>query len=325
LRLIGTLLPVFAGATSANAQPRDDGAHDRYKGMPEGYVIIEGDIAVPEDFPGRGSYASNLWPDGIVPYIFDEDVSQAQRNVALAAMAEWEAVAGVDFVEWDTQLWWIYIMNSDGNWSEVGWQGMWGQDIGILDWDEFIVAHELGHALGYWHEQSRADRDNYVLIHWDRIEEGKEHNFEIHEDQGPFGSGDYGPYDFDSLMHYNQCAFSICDVACWGDLQNCRTITVLPPNEHWQDDIGQQDHLSYWDATLMSFLYPFPHYRFVDHTHSGDEYGTFFEPFRTFVDGYAETPEGGVLWIQPGPYSAVGTWSTPMTIRAPLGGVTLCP
>lgn len=71
-------------------------------------------------------------------------------------------------------FWTLRISHKFRCWSYVGDDGV-GQDVSIgagCD-TKAIVEHELLHALGFYHEQSRSDRDDYVKIWWDQIEEGE--------------------------------------------------------------------------------------------------------------------------------------------------------
>lgn len=327
-------------------------------GIPPGYKVIEGDIIVPEDFsygggPESATYATNLWSGGLVRYEFDSNVTQQSwKDMAQAAMADWEVVANVDFQHCANDdcgfiLSHLHIQDASGNNSLVGDQDlMIEQPVNIASWNsEFIIAHELGHALGLWHEQSRSDRVNYVTINYNNVaqtccDNGPcDFNFDFWTDMGPFGSGEYGPYDYDSVMHYGRCAFSICCVGCVACTcpAGCETITVQTgitidmPNlvgcntpATCQALLGQRTHLSYFDALFMSFLYPEADWRFVDADYSGTQNGTtFFEPYEQFGAGYANTPESGVLWVQPGTYLAIGTYDKAITINGPIGGVTL--
>src|SRR5690606_27249705 len=66
------------------------------------------------------------------------------------------------------------------------------------------VVHEILHAAGFMHEQSRSDRDEYVTIMWDEIAAGQAQNFA----QRPQLLQDIGAYDYDSILHYSTHSFS---------------------------------------------------------------------------------------------------------------------
>ena len=99
--------------------------------------------------------------------------------------------------------------------------------------------HEIGHAAGLWHEQSRSDRDQYVTIHWENITDNMKHNFDKRTDLGK----DFGAYDYGSLMHYGRMDFS----------KNGKA-TMTPKNS--SASIGQRSGFSKGDIAALNSLYP---------------------------------------------------------------------
>jgi hypothetical protein len=316
-----------------------------------GYVLIEGDIQIPLSLyngiihgePGAKSTFGNVtfW-GSTVPFDFVTTgggaVSPANQTAAINAMNAIAAIAGINFrpaVGGDANR--IRFQNSNFNSSPVGQQGG-AQIINMASWGaEFTICHEIFHSLGFWHEQSRSDRGTFVTINLNNIC-GSGISTACTAGTGPgqcclcvdnsgnciscafnfgiqAGSSTYGPYDFDSVMHYGR-----------GDF-NCNgldTITVNPPfNAQWQNNIGQRSHLSHFDAITCRGIYPFSGDRWLDRNAGGIFFfGTFFLPFNntTLAGALAGVPSGGTLFIKNGnSYSAVGTYTTPVTIDSPNG------
>ncbi|MFM9995167.1 MAG: M12 family metallopeptidase [Phycisphaerales bacterium] len=331
--LLGLAVPVAGQVAPQGVLLRD---------LTPGYVLVEGDIQVRLDrylavlSGAEATFGPAVyWGLGIVPYAFAANVSAANQQAMLNTMAMIEQRAGVDFREHGGDPNWIVIQDSAFNNSPVGVQGGW-QIINIADWgNPIIMAHELYHSLGFRHEQSRPDRDTFVTINTGNIcgaavcppgtGAGQccacvnalgqciscDFNFAIRSDASTFG-----PYDFDSFMHYGRADFS-----CNG----MDTITVNTPwNTQWQNAIGQRDHFSYLDAVVCRGLYPFDGDRWLDPNYFGVQVGTMLQPWNdTFATSLFFTPVGGTLWIKPGNYSAVGVYASNKWVQAPAGGVVL--
>ncbi len=257
-------------------------------------------------------------------------VSPNYQAAMVAAMGEWEAVASVDFVPYSTEASYIRISNSVFNRATVGVVGAAGPGtVEIVNWGEkYVMCHELAHALAFKHEQSRADRDDFVTINYQNISTTDcggscVGNFEPSTTASIYPASPWGAvYDFDSVMHYGQYYFSI-------DRGNLTTIDCNPGYESWQDLIGQRTHLSFWDITTMSYAYAPGNWVFL-HAQSPtpNPNGTFADPQTSFATAVQSVPSYGKLVIlYPDTYAASTSGArlitTPMQIEAPTGGVIL--
>ncbi|CEF59696.2 Astacin-like metalloendopeptidase [Strongyloides ratti] len=69
-----------------------------------------------------------------------------------------------------------------------------------------LILHEIGHALGLIHEQSRSDRDDYIAIDLENVKDDEKHNFQI---MNYSSYRNYSTqYDVKALMHYKPTDFA---------------------------------------------------------------------------------------------------------------------
>jgi hypothetical protein len=220
----------------------------------DGLAILEGDIVLGTESDVEqttealraeitGQVASGVvisgsqyrWPNCTVPYTIDPALPNQAR--VTDAIAHWIDKTNYNFVVRTTETDYVTFRPWTGCSSMVGRRG--GQQFVNLasGCTKGNTIHEIGHAIGFWHEQSREDRDAFVTVHWDKIQPGYEHNFNQHITDGD----DVGPYDYGSIMHYPRDAFSI---------DGSDTITPIDPTA----TIGQRTALSAGDIATANHL-----------------------------------------------------------------------
>lgn len=108
------------------------------------------------------------------------------------------------------------------------------------------IVHELLHSLGFYHEQSSWNRDDFVEVKEENILEGKEHNFRKYTEKQvtDFGVG----YDYGSVLHYSGFAFTKNGEA------------TIVPKLTTKDIMGQRVGMSKKDILKLRMMYKCPFY-----------------------------------------------------------------
>ncbi|CAH2093761.1 unnamed protein product [Euphydryas editha] len=170
----------------------------------------EGDILIPKYARNGVRDQSFRWPKGHIPYVIEGQYSQQQRDTIMKAIADYHRLTCIRFVPYSGQTDYIVIKSANtGCWSSVGRLGgrqeVNLQSPGCLS-KKGTVLHELLHAIGFMHEQSRPERDDFVKVKYENIKSGSENNFRKEDTKR---SNDFGiSYDYNSVMHYSEYAFS---------------------------------------------------------------------------------------------------------------------
>jgi hypothetical protein len=202
------------------------------------------------------------WPDGIIPFDILK-LNEDQAIQAKEAMKLWmDTGANIKFIPRTTESEYIFFTgktDAGNNTTFNGFRKGTRLNISITAfwWRQgpWMPAHELGHALGFFHEHQRWDRDRYVTIHYEHIKPGREFDY------------DWVPktnwivvtasYDCRSIMHYRTCWASRCESECKDGVGASPCAVIDPVGSEFDAVIGQwtDNKISKMDAEKLRLVY----------------------------------------------------------------------
>ena len=201
-----------------------------------------------------------LWSNKTIPYKISSIFSEKTKKVFHKAMKMWEDKTCLRFVPAEQHhVDYVEFVKSDKSCSSsIGRQGG-RQRINVVGWCETAghVAHEVGHCIGFWHEQSRPDRDEYVTIMNSHIKKGGHKNFAKIVGNKVDYQGT--TYDFGSIMHYPRFAFAKFPLCHFPACETIRLKSVVKYYNQGSPYIGQRISLSKQDIEQANRLYSCPH------------------------------------------------------------------
>ncbi|XP_055010777.1 hatching enzyme 1.2-like [Boleophthalmus pectinirostris] len=212
-------------------------------------MLIEGDIAIDNEAERNADPCTSRgckwgkYTDGkvYIPYYIANHFSSREKSIITRGLESFSSFSCIRFrPSRSSDRDWLSIESRDGCWSYVGRRG--GKQTVSLNRGGCLyhntVQHELLHALGFNHEQTRSDRDNHIRVLLENVVSGMEHNFNkiATLNQGT-------PYDYGSVMQYFRTAFS----------KNGKPTMIPIPNANV--NLGNAREMSSNDKKRLNSLY----------------------------------------------------------------------
>uniref|UniRef100_A0A8D0CQ20 Metalloendopeptidase n=1 Tax=Sander lucioperca TaxID=283035 RepID=A0A8D0CQ20_SANLU len=214
------LLLLLLGLSQALPLQEEGGKED--EGSDE--ILLEGDLLAPRTRNAIICYTQNcFWKKNssglvTVPFTMSREFTRSEKQLIVNALQGFHSKTCIRFVPRNNEIDYISVENKVGCYSYFGKVG--GRQMVSLQRQSCvyygIIQHEFKHALGFRHEHTRSDRDDYVKINWANIDPQM-------------------AYNFDNLLHQRE-----------GHHHPIPDANV---------QIGQSQSLSYWDITRINKLY----------------------------------------------------------------------
>ncbi len=147
------------------------------------------------------------WTNNTVVYR-TEGLSQSVMNELQKSMDEWENKTNIRFKERTNESTYVTISSNGRSCNcgvaTLGANGSRGFIRLGAKTTAVVIIHEIGHTLGYIHEQNRLDRDDHIIINFENIQQGAEDQF-FKSRTATLVTRDF---DINSTMMYGSYTFS---------------------------------------------------------------------------------------------------------------------
>ncbi|EFX78402.1 hypothetical protein DAPPUDRAFT_225443 [Daphnia pulex] len=167
----------------------------------------EGNDVIPFPFSGKNAYLSLKWPSASIPYEIDSTFDAKGRCAIGNAMNAYHKNTCIRFVPRTNEVDYVQINRLDITGFSCFTMGLGHYENYGAHTVNFSPAcfasqtgtamHELMHRVGFKHEHTRPDRDNYIDVIWANIAASVQAQYTIATDSDLILSYDYG-----SVMHY---------------------------------------------------------------------------------------------------------------------------
>lgn len=202
---------------SSKTQINDEEIQKQLTNLPKNDELFEGDIVMDNRLRDAVLGISKKsvmkekrikWPNGVLVYDVDPKFFKKGKELLSEAIKEFEARTCIKFKKRTNEEDYVYYTSeTDVCSSNIGRIG--GKQVIHIGKDCFVlgtVEHETMHALGFIHEHSRPDRDDYLDVKWENIKREEWPNFNKYTFADV--NNEDVKYNFASVMHYRNDAFT---------------------------------------------------------------------------------------------------------------------